>query len=66
MFLQRRVTNNHIGVLTLLNLRDTHDFGIVELGANHQGEIRDLAKIAQPDMGISPISEKHISKVLEE
>lgn len=44
--------NNHIGVpLTLLNLRDTHDFGIVELGANHQGEIRDLAKIAQPDMG---------------
>ena len=44
--------NNHIGVpLTLLNLRDTHDFGIVELGANHQGEIRDLAKIAQPDLG---------------
>ncbi|MGB0777716.1 MAG: UDP-N-acetylmuramoyl-tripeptide--D-alanyl-D-alanine ligase [Flavobacteriaceae bacterium] len=44
--------NNHIGVpLTLLNLREDHEFGIVELGANHQKEIELLANIALPDLG---------------
>ena len=44
--------NNHIGVpLTLLSMSKETEFGIVEMGANHQGEIRDLCKIAQPDYG---------------
>jgi len=44
--------NNHIGVpLTLLNLRENHEFGIIELGANHQKEIELLANIALPDLG---------------
>lgn len=44
--------NNHIGVpLTLLRLTDETDLGIIEMGANHQGEIEDLCKIADPDFG---------------
>src|SRR5688572_25130505 len=35
--------NNHIGVpLTLLRLRPEHEFIIIEMGANHQGEIAEL------------------------
>lgn len=45
--------NNHIGVpLTLLGLRQNHDFLIVELGSNHPGEIMALCEIAMPDTGI--------------
>ncbi len=45
--------NNHIGVpLTLLQLRPEHEFAIIEMGANHQGEIKALAEIAEPDFGI--------------
>ena len=45
--------NNHIGVpLTLLSMDKTHEFGIVEMGASHQGEIAKLCKIAAPDFGI--------------
>ncbi|OZV66917.1 UDP-N-acetylmuramoyl-tripeptide--D-alanyl-D-alanine ligase [Winogradskyella aurantia] len=45
--------NNHIGVpLTLLNFDKTLDFGIVEMGANHQKEIEFLSNIAQPDFGL--------------
>ncbi|HIB36350.1 UDP-N-acetylmuramoyl-tripeptide--D-alanyl-D-alanine ligase [Mesonia sp.] len=44
--------NNHIGVpLTLLSMNEETEFGIVEMGANHQGEIEALCKIAQPDYG---------------
>ncbi len=44
--------NNHIGVpLTLLSMDKSTEFGIVEMGANHQGEIAQLCKIAQPDFG---------------
>ncbi len=44
--------NNHIGVpLTLLSFDETTDIGIVEMGANHQGEIADLCEIATPDFG---------------
>ncbi|WP_458627614.1 UDP-N-acetylmuramoyl-tripeptide--D-alanyl-D-alanine ligase [Winogradskyella sp. PC D3.3] len=45
--------NNHIGVpLTLLSFSKALDFGIVEMGANHQKEIEFLCKIAQPDFGL--------------
>lgn len=44
--------NNHIGVpLTLLSFREDTEFGIVEMGANHQKEIEFLSRIAQPDYG---------------
>ena len=44
--------NNHIGVpLTLLSMNKETEFGIVEMGANHQGEIASLCKITQPDYG---------------
>lgn len=45
--------NNHIGVpLTLLRLTAAHEVAVVEMGANHQGEIRDLCAIADPDCGL--------------
>ena len=44
--------NNHIGVpLTLLSMTPEYDFGVVEMGANHQLEIDELCEIAQPDFG---------------
>ena len=45
--------NNHIGVpLTLLSFTSETQFGIVEMGANHQKEIEFLCQIASPDYGI--------------
>jgi UDP-N-acetylmuramoyl-tripeptide--D-alanyl-D-alanine ligase len=45
--------NNHIGVpLTLLGLRAEHRFAIIEMGANHRGEIAHLMGIAEPSIGI--------------
>ncbi len=45
--------NNHIGVpLTLLKLRAEHEIAVVEMGANHIGEIKTLAEIACPNYGI--------------
>lgn len=45
--------NNHIGVpLTLLKLKPEHDMAVVEMGANHPGEIKTLVNIARPDYGI--------------
>ena len=44
--------NNHIGVpLTLLSMTKETEFGIVEMGANHQKEIGFLCNIASPDYG---------------
>jgi UDP-N-acetylmuramoyl-tripeptide--D-alanyl-D-alanine ligase len=45
--------NNHIGVpLTLLNLKLETEIAIVEMGANHPGEIDLLCRIAEPTHGI--------------
>lgn len=44
--------NNHIGVpLTLLAMTKETEIGIVEMGANHPGEIAQLCSIALPDYG---------------
>ncbi|MFZ9031469.1 MAG: UDP-N-acetylmuramoyl-tripeptide--D-alanyl-D-alanine ligase [Robiginitalea sp.] len=44
--------NNHIGVpLTLLRLRNDTEMAVVEMGANHQGEIGFLSGLAEPDFG---------------
>ena len=45
--------NNHIGVpLTLCNLMPQHNYAVIEMGANHAGEIACLAKIAKPNIGV--------------
>jgi UDP-N-acetylmuramoyl-tripeptide--D-alanyl-D-alanine ligase len=45
--------NNHIGVpVTLLSMDSSTEFGVVEMGANHPGEIEQLCKIALPDYGL--------------
>ena len=45
--------NNHIGVpLSLLRLKPEHELGIIEMGASHPGDIKELADIAEPDYGI--------------
>jgi UDP-N-acetylmuramoyl-tripeptide--D-alanyl-D-alanine ligase len=45
--------NNHIGVpLTLLRIPQDTEIAIIEMGANHPGEIAELCKIAEPDYGI--------------
>ena len=44
--------NNHIGVpLSLLSIQKNTEFAIIEMGANHQGEIAKLCQIVQPDFG---------------
>lgn len=54
--------NNHIGVpLTLLRVKAHHKYAIVEMGANHPGEIKTLADIALPDYGlITNVGTAHI------
>ena len=45
--------NNHIGVpLSLLSIKNTHEIAIIEMGANHEGEIAFLCNIAKPSHGI--------------
>ncbi len=45
--------NNHIGVpLTVLSIQNDTDIAVIEMGANHPGEIASLCRIARPDFGI--------------
>lgn len=45
--------NNHIGVpLTLLRLTREHQIAVIEMGANHPGEIKELSEIVEPNFGI--------------
>lgn len=45
--------NNHIGVpVSLLNLPDGARFAVLEIGMNHAGEIRHLASLARPTVGV--------------
>jgi UDP-N-acetylmuramoyl-tripeptide--D-alanyl-D-alanine ligase len=54
--------NNHIGVpLTLLGIDESYDIAVIEMGANHQGEIRDLCNICEPTHGfITNIGKAHL------
>lgn len=54
--------NNHIGVpLTLLALNKSHEMAIVEMGANHQGEIALLSSICLPNYAlITNIGKAHL------
>ena len=54
--------NNHIGVpLTLLQLKAEHEFAVIEMGANHPGEIRELCQIVEPDYGlITNVGKAHL------
>lgn len=54
--------NNHIGVpLTLLSVPADAEFTVVEMGANHQGEIASYCQIATPDFGlITNIGKAHL------
>ena len=45
--------NNDIGMpLTLLGLRDSHRFAVIEMGMNHPGEIAVLTALARPDVAL--------------
>lgn len=54
--------NNHIGVpLTLLSMNKSHEIGVVEMGANHPGEIEELCAIVEPDFGlITNVGKAHL------
>jgi UDP-N-acetylmuramoyl-tripeptide--D-alanyl-D-alanine ligase len=54
--------NNHIGVpISLLSIKDSTEIAIIEMGANHVGEIAQLCEIAQPTHGvITNISHAHL------
>jgi len=54
--------NNHIGVpLTLLEITNKTQIAIIEMGANHQGEIAQLCTIAEPTHGlITNIGKAHL------
>jgi UDP-N-acetylmuramoyl-tripeptide--D-alanyl-D-alanine ligase len=45
--------NNHIGVpLTLLRIEPTHRHAVIEIGANHPGEVAELVRLARPTVGL--------------
>ena len=54
--------NNHIGVpLSLLRIHSQHEIAVIEMGANHAGEIAELCQIALPDSGlITNIGKDHL------
>ncbi len=57
--------NNHIGApLTILGLNDSHEVAVIEMGMNSPGEIRTLADIAKPSIGvITNIGSAHLGKL---
>ena len=54
--------NNHIGVpKTLLQLTKEHDLAVIEMGANHPGEIKTLVNIVEPNCGlITNVGKAHL------
>ena len=54
--------NNSIGVpLTVLGLEPEHEYAIVEMGASHPGDIKELVEVSQPDFGlITNVGKAHL------
>ena len=54
--------NNHIGVpLTLMSMDKSHEIAVIEMGANHPGNIKELCEIAEPNYGlITNIGKAHL------
>ena len=54
--------NNSIGVpVTILGLNPEHEYAVVEMGASHPGDIRELVDICQPDCGlITNVGKAHL------
>lgn len=54
--------NNHIGVpLSLLSIKQEHEIAVIEMGANHPGEIAFLCSIARPTHGlITNVGKAHL------
>lgn len=54
--------NNHIGVpLTLLEINQQDEIAVIEMGANHVGDIQELCAIAEPNFGlITNIGQAHL------
>lgn len=45
--------NNSLGVpLTLLRLSQQHNIAVIEMGASHPGDIKELVEVAEPDFGL--------------
>ena len=62
--------NNHFGLpLMLLRLESVHDIAVIEMGMSHPGEIRELARIAAPDIGVvtcvAPVHLEFFKSVLD-
>jgi len=62
--------NNQFGMpLQLLKLEPEHEVAVIEMGMNHAGEIRALAKIAEPDWGVvsnvAPVHLEHFADGIE-
>lgn len=57
--------NNHVGVpLTLTQLNNDYDIGVLELGMNHKNEISKLSKVCNPSIGIiTNIGTAHIGNL---
>ena len=54
--------NNSIGVpLTVFGLKPEHEYAIVEMGASHPGDIKELVEVSQPDFGlITNVGKAHL------
>lgn len=54
--------NNHVGVpYTMCRMSREHRWAVLEMGMNHPGEIRELSKLAEPDVAlITLIAPAHI------
>jgi UDP-N-acetylmuramoyl-tripeptide--D-alanyl-D-alanine ligase len=54
--------NNHIGVpLSVLSIKEEHEIAVIEMGANKQGDIKELVDIAQPTHGlITNVGKAHL------
>lgn len=54
--------NNHIGVpLTLLRLQPNHELAVIEMGASHPGDIKELVDIVEPNYGlITNVGKAHL------